>query len=119
METKLTTKKLYNSKIKQVFDGMLSVDAYNRRSGIAICWKSHVQLTIQFYSMNHIREVVNDPNLNVTWYLISFYGNPVKKQKWRSWKLLEHLIDNCNPVVLVVEDFNEIISPLEKLRGQI
>lgn len=48
---------------------------------------------------------------------MSFYGDPITNQRHRSWRVLNHIILNSSNVVLVMGDFNEIISYTEKVRS--
>lgn len=41
-----------------------------------------------------------------------FYGDPIRDNKVQSWKLLK------TPVVIIMGDFNQILSPDEILGGQ-
>lgn len=91
MEMKLFVVEFYYSRIRSLFDGVLAVDACKRKGGIALCWNALVNVHIKSYSMN----------LNSNWGLICFYCETVKENRWRSWKLLEHLLVLSNPSVLL------------------
>ena len=53
-------------------------------------WKDDIKLEVVNYTANHVlaKETEED---GLMWFMTGFYGWPEAQQKFKSWKLLEHL----------------------------
>uniref|UniRef100_A0A803PAK3 CCHC-type domain-containing protein n=1 Tax=Cannabis sativa TaxID=3483 RepID=A0A803PAK3_CANSA len=85
--------------------------------GLLFLWKSNVNVTIINYGQNFVDcYLAFDDGFSC--HFSGFYGAPVVSQRKFTWELLTKLKDST-PLMpwLVMGDFNEIISHLDKLGG--
>ncbi|XP_022841874.1 uncharacterized protein LOC111365549 [Olea europaea var. sylvestris] len=115
-ETKLNAANMELCRIKLKFYGCLNVQAVGRSGGIALLWKSNVNLSILGYSTKHIDAKIESP-LHC-WFLTGIYGHPETTKRMETWNLLKRLKRNSSEAWLVFGDFNEILSNEEKWGGR-
>lgn len=74
METKKNSHDMERIRLRLGMDSCLSIDAIGRSGGLALLWKSDINLTIKSYSKNHIDSEI--ALRGKSWRLMGFYGNP-------------------------------------------
>ena len=89
-----------------------------RGGGLALFWKSSINLTIMGSSKYYIHAVINKDSDN-EWRLMGFYGEPEIARRAEKWDQLRYLNSQSNTPWLCVRDFNEIIRQDEKVGGGI
>ena len=89
-----------------------------RGGGLALFWKSSINLTVVGSSKYYIHSVINKDSYN-KWRLIGFYGEPETTRRTEAWDQLRYLNSQSNTPWLCVGDFNEIIRQDEKVGGGI
>lgn len=60
------------------------------RGGLAILWKTDVDIELVNFTANHILVKVKEED-GFMWYLSGSYGWPDQAQRAKSWALLNHL----------------------------
>ena len=105
-----------NLKSKLQLDNVHIVSRQKIGGGLALFWKSEINLHVIDASPSHIDTVVN-PGVDDTWQFTGFYGNPVTTNREHSWVLLKHLNLKMEPPWHCVGDFNEIVRTEEKMGG--
>jgi hypothetical protein len=58
------------------FKNLFVVDCIGKGGGLALLWSGEVMVNIQNYSGQHINGMVVDPNSNMNWKFMGFYGHP-------------------------------------------
>ncbi|KAL2936310.1 DNA-(apurinic or apyrimidinic site) lyase chloroplastic, partial [Bienertia sinuspersici] len=119
-ETKLKAPEMERIKNKINFPGLLAVDCVGngrkRRGGLALLWRSSLEVCIQSFSQNHIDAKIKDGEREV-WRLTGIYGFPEEEHKKRTGQLMESLCDDTNVPWVCAGDFNLMINPNEKKGG--
>lgn len=85
--------------------------------GLALFWKNEVIVEVKKSALSHIDAVLVGGDSFRPWHLIGFYGNPDTSWRITSWNLLKDLSLASQLLCMVVGDFNEIRSSLEKEGG--
>lgn len=102
------------------FTSYFFVSNEGRGGGLALLWKSHVQLDIAHFSKSHIHacvkigDVVEDP-----WFLTGIYGQSEATRRHETWALIKSIMVPQDKAWLLVGDFNEILSNSEKKVGRV
>lgn len=91
METKCNKARIEIIKRVINFDNCLVVDSVGRSGGLAMMWKSTIDVQVQSYSQWHISLVAKDPVIDKEWLLTGFYGHPYLPKRTSSWNLLKNL----------------------------
>ena len=73
-----------------LFQNKIIVNHPDGGGGLAFLWKNDVKLEVINYTPNHVLAKVTEED-GLVWFMIGFYGWPEAQQKFKSWKLLEHL----------------------------
>ncbi|XP_028068804.1 uncharacterized protein LOC114271378 [Camellia sinensis] len=115
METKCVSRKIEWFRCKLGLARGLFVDRMGLSGGLALFWRMGVSVSIRNYSSGHVDAVVESDGGIGNWRFTGFYGHPEVVKKWDSWELLRRLGGLDDLPWLVVEDFNEILLPSEKL----
>ena len=89
-----------------------------RGGGLALFWKSSINLTIMGSLKYYSHAVINKDSDN-EWRLTGFYGEPETARRAEKWDQLRYLNSHSNTPWLWVGDFNEIIRQDEKVGGGI
>ena len=98
------------------FDEVWVVGRITRASGLALLWKSSVDINVDSASLNHIDAIINKGNEDA-WRFTGVYGFPEASRKPETWDLLCGLNQKfCLPWICA-GDFNEILRGHEKLGG--
>ncbi|KAM6564495.1 hypothetical protein CsatB_024493 [Cannabis sativa] len=117
METKLQYGNIDKFRKQLHFPNGIEVPRQGQGGGLMLLWKSHVTLSINNYSLNHIDcfvESHDGPSLHFT----GFYGHPSASQRHLTWTLLRRCSDIApSSPWFVLGDFNEIISHDDKIGG--
>lgn len=92
------------------------VDCEDRRGGLAMFWKKEVSFSLINHSKFHIQGYVDGSGSSFPWVLMGFYGDPVRRKRKHSWKLLRRISMKDSPWVMI-GDFNAIASSGEKEGG--
>ena len=114
METKAKDSYVNNLKHKLQLDNVHIVSRQNTGGGLALFWKSEINLHVINALTSHIDAVVN-PGMDDAWWFTGFYGNPVTANREHFWALLKHLNLKMELPWLCVGDFNEIVRNEEKM----
>jgi hypothetical protein len=121
METRLKVTKFDRLKYKWGFSSGLAVDCIGfgreRAGGLTLFWKDHLDITIKYYSLNHIHGKCLDDVTNETWDLTGIYGHPEEHNKKKTWQLIKQLASEVSSLWLCFGDLNNIISAEEKQGG--
>lgn len=121
METKKKAIDIQRLRRLEGYDCVFAVDCAgdgNRKAGgLALYWKSNLDLSISSYSLNHIQFTVPIDHANKTATLTGFYGFPEKQHKWKSRQLLRNLKSSGNSPWMCFGDFNEITCQEDKIGG--
>ena len=86
--------------------------------GLALFWKSSINLTIEDLS-NYYIDVCIDKNTVQEWRFTGFYGEPKTTRRSEAWDSLRSLNHHPNTPRLCAGDFNELVRQDEKLGGAI
>ncbi|XP_060961152.1 uncharacterized protein LOC133031663 [Cannabis sativa] len=117
METKLSSGSISKFRNAFNFPNGIEVPRIGLSGGFLFLWKSNVNVTIINYGQNFVDcYLAFDDGFSC--HFSGFYGAPVVSQRKFTWELLTKLKDSA-PLMpwLVMGDFNEIISHLDKLGG--
>ena len=95
------------------FQNKVIVKKPNSRGGLALLWKTQVQLDIINYTENFILAKVVEEN-GFTWTLTCCYGWLETSQKHKTWAMLSHLSSLVQGPWCYIGDFNAILHSLEK-----
>ncbi|XVF31569.1 hypothetical protein REPUB_Repub17cG0001900 [Reevesia pubescens] len=79
-------------------------------------WMEDVHVSILSYSSWHIDVEIKMEN-SASWRFTGFYGHPVTHKRKDTWLLLRLLNERSNLPWLIVGDFNELLSHVEKQGG--
>ena len=98
------------------FENLFFVDRNNRGGGLAMNWRSSIDVSVELFSKNHIDAIVNKGKEDA-WIFTGFYGEPVTHRRFESWDMLRQLNNWFHLPWLCAGNFNEIVSDTEKLGG--
>lgn len=100
-ETKSTSKQWDTLRVKMGFQNCFSVNCTCTRSGgLALLWKSDIDIEICSYSKFHVDAFVKSPN---SFRFTLFYGHPRVDKRKESWDLLRLLAQNWVGPWMVLE----------------
>lgn len=77
-------------------------------------WKEDINLDVFKFSKNQISAWVTESD-GFRWLLTRFYGWPKSKDHFKSWTLLSLICSFVDGAWMVIGDFNELLSSMEKL----
>lgn len=80
-----------------------------KKCGLALLWQEDINLEILNYSNSHITSKIRD---------FDFYGQPDTCKRLESWNLSNRINKEPDMSWCVLDDFNEIVTQDEKLRGR-
>lgn len=84
------------------------------RGGLGLLCEADSMVVLRSFSPNHIDVTVGEVD---RWIFTGCYGFPEEGQKWKTWRLLERLVEGCDLPRLCAGDFNETMCDQEKCRG--
>lgn len=93
------------------------VDRIGLGGGLALLWRSTVDITLRSFSRNHIDAMVEGAGDKPRWRLTGFYGELVSSNRHVTWNLLRLLATQSSDPWCCVGDFNEILGSHEKEGG--
>lgn len=98
-------------------DSLFTVDNVGFSGGLAIVWKRELEVNIISHSANHIDITIKHSAKSPTWRFTGIYGSPARHRRKDTWELLKELSTNNSLPWMLMGDFNDILSPEEKLGG--
>ncbi|XP_031378431.1 uncharacterized protein LOC116193821 [Punica granatum] len=119
-ETRLSGDRATQTASQFPFDGFFSTETRGLFGGIWIMWRTdHVQLDISSSTEHKVHVVarVNHPNSS-SWHLYAIYASPCPREREILWHNLCNVAESVNTPWVVLEDFNEVASSIEKFGGQ-
>lgn len=87
-ETKLSSKTCDMLRVTLGFQNCFAVDSKGRSGGLALLWKSDIEVEICSYNNYHIDALVMSSS---PYRITLFYGNPRMDKRKESWDLLRLL----------------------------
>ncbi|KAG7532893.1 Endonuclease/exonuclease/phosphatase [Arabidopsis thaliana x Arabidopsis arenosa] len=97
------------------YDHMHTIDPEGRSGGLAIFWKSHLEIEFLFEDKNLLDLQVSQRNK--VWFLSCIYGHPVTTHRPELWDRLSSIGLQRKKAWCMIGDFNDIRSNSEKLGG--
>ncbi|KAL8555482.1 hypothetical protein ACS0TY_003331 [Phlomoides rotata] len=79
--------------------------------------KAKQDVDIKSYLQNHIDAIIHDVDGGGDWIFTGVYGWPGDQDKWKTWRMLDHLANGNTLPWLCLGDFNEILFNYEKRGG--
>ena len=92
------------------------VQKEGRGGGLALFWKSSINLTV-IGSCKYYIDAIVDKGTDNEWRLTGFYGEPETARRIEAWEKLRYLNSISDIPWLCFRDFNEIIRQDEKVGG--
>ncbi|XP_057444526.1 uncharacterized protein LOC130736754 [Lotus japonicus] len=89
----------------------------SRGGGLCMWWRHDLELEIINSSLNHIMCTILHPDTQLPMTLIGVYGFPDNRRKRDTWNLIRGLLGGSARPCLVIGDFNDLVSPTDKLGG--
>ena len=117
VETKMDTMEMDGIKRKVERKQGLVVPSIKRASGLALLWKTSMQVDVLTYSLQHINAIVIEEQGRKKWRFIGFYGHPETGKREESWNLLESLNRRSDLPWICMVDYKEIMHAKEKEGG--
>ena len=90
METKANKPILEKVGRRIQFTNLFFVPCINSGGGLALYWKSDLDVDVQSFSNHHIDAFINH-GVDDAWRFTSFYGDPDTANQENSWSLLRDL----------------------------
>jgi exonuclease III len=115
-ETKLDEKRLQWFKWKLGLVNMVAKDCDGQSGGLALFWRSDVNLTAGLKSRYHIDATIIQPD-GFKWRFTGIYGDPKTEKRENTWKLLRNIKHHSKLPWMCAGDFNEILFDFEKEGG--
>ncbi|XP_057416239.1 uncharacterized protein LOC130710871 [Lotus japonicus] len=122
METKMYTSEVLKNRgmggLPNVFPVQCAGSGRSRASGLFLMWSSEVEVDILSASLNHIAFSLVHPDHHDPMHMLAVYGFPEEQNKVRTWQLVKSICPQGRDVPwLCFGDFNDILSPTDKLGG--
>jgi exonuclease III len=115
-ETKMDGKRLEWLRWKLGLTNMVAKDCEGQSGGLALFWRSSVNLKAGLKSRYHIDAEITEAD-GFKWRFTGIYGEPKSDAKEATWKLLRTIKHHYDLPWLCVGDFNEILYGWEKVGG--
>lgn len=116
-ETKLDEKRMQKFKFKLGMGNMVAVDCEGKGGGIAVLWRSGINVVLQNLSKYHIDVDIKEED-GFEWRFSGIYGESHSDLKHRTWTLLRDLHAQAVKPWMCAGDFNEILFQHEKEGGR-
>ncbi|XP_042944769.1 uncharacterized protein LOC122278652 [Carya illinoinensis] len=117
-ETKVSSRIMDRVKYQVGLHNCLTVDCEGRSGGLSLLWRQEVELTIKSFSKHHIDAEVKDSDNKGWWQVTGLYRHPETSRREETWDLMRSLSRGAHERWLVMGDFNEITSRMEKKGGK-
>ena len=108
METRLDMEGFNNLYDNLPFQNKIIVKHSDAGGGLAFLWRDDIKLEVLNYTTNHVLARVTKED-GFVWFMTGFYGWLETQQKFKSWKLLEHLKTYVEGPWSCFGDFNAIL----------
>lgn len=114
METRAKRDRLEKIRIQLKFIGMFVVEPRGLSSGMALLWKSDVDIDGLAFSPNCIHTTVSSREDPSVWECSFIYGDPNSQFRDRLWQTVANLVHRNSTPWCCIGDFNDILFPHEK-----
>lgn len=94
------------------------VPAIGKSGGLLLMWRQDLNIKVIVSSSSFINCMVFCNHSPTSWQLTCIYGPPIPTHKQQFWNSLDNIGNSLKGPWLVIEDFNSILSSVEKLRGK-
>ena len=115
-ETWSGRKQLEKVKRELEFDGLFTVPSDERGGGLALLWKSEMNVWVDSFSKFHIDAIVHGGS-EEAWRLSGFYGEPDRDRREDGWNMLRLLRSRSELPWCCFGDFNELLKVEDKRGG--
>ena len=115
-ETWSGRKHLEKVKRELEFDGLFTVPSDGRGGGLALLWKSEMNVWVDSFSKFHIDAIVHGGS-EEAWRLTGFYGEPDRDRREEGWNMLRMLRSRSELPWCCFGDFNELLKVEDKRGG--
>ncbi|XP_057426426.1 uncharacterized protein LOC130719838 [Lotus japonicus] len=123
METKLSSSELLHHRGMGGLSGIFPVSCAgggkSRSGGLGLLWREEIQIGVIHASLNHILFNITHPVTSDVMQIMAVYGFPEERFKARTWDLVRRAKPPHPMPWLCIGDFNDIISPADKLGGDV
>ncbi|XP_057459108.1 uncharacterized protein LOC130749749 [Lotus japonicus] len=121
METKLYAAEALRHRgicgLQNIFPVQCAGRGRSRAGGLCLWWRSDIQLEVLNASLNHILCNILHPEEQNHMLMVGLYGFPEERRKIDTWNLIKGLMPSSSMACLVIGDFNDVLSPFDKLGG--
>lgn len=104
-------------RVKLGFESKFVSPSDGRSGGLMILCKSNINMQLNYFHANFIDVVVKGDGPSHDWRLTGMYGEPVWRNKHRTWKWIHDRHAKGNLPWVVIGDLNEILYSSEKEGG--
>ncbi|KAL0410571.1 UNVERIFIED_CONTAM: hypothetical protein Slati_3646800 [Sesamum latifolium] len=87
----------------------------DKKGGLMLLWRKDINLVVNSFSCSHIDVGVFNKEGVAGWRFTGIYGQPDVGRRGETWQLLRRLSGLLNQPWLCAGDFNEILTPDEKI----
>jgi exonuclease III len=91
---------------------MVTVDSEGSSGGLALFWRSEVEVGVKSFSKYHIDSVIQEED-GLKWRFTGIYGEPKSEDRDNTWETLHYLNHQFQMPWLCGGDFNEILFSCE------
>lgn len=78
------------------FVNRIDVSSDDTKGGLSLCWKQCCIISLHTFSRNHIDVMVEDGLNGNIWSFVGFYGHLGENHWYKSWELLQSLLEGDN-----------------------
>ncbi|KAK4271730.1 hypothetical protein QN277_020377 [Acacia crassicarpa] len=117
METKSNSEKVRRIRERCGFDQEVFVEPIGLAGGLSVWWQNSVSLTVLYKSKNIIHVLFESNSLAGPAFITFVYGPPKEGERRVIWELLRRVAASMKEAWLVVGDFNDLLSQMEKEGG--
>jgi exonuclease III len=115
-ETKLDERRIEWLRWKLGLTGMRIKNCEGQSGGLALFWRSEINLKTGLISRYHIDAEITESN-GFRWRFTSIYGEPSMEKREATWRLLRNIQHHSDLPWICAGDFNEILLQCEKEGG--